>query len=85
MKLEEAKAEAEEALRPFVGKELSTEVLNAIENTVNGLIVKWASLEFFVHDGTGLLIKGIKLWYDVFNGDLRFAFRYPSTQIHVGT
>jgi hypothetical protein len=78
-----AKAQAEERLRPFVGVDLSTEVLNDIENTVNELIMEWAKLRFFLHDGKGNLIKGIKLWYDLFNGQLRFAFRYPTTQINI--
>ena len=83
MKLSDAKAQAEEALRPFVGKELTTEVLNEIENITNELIQQWAKIHFFVQDEKGNLIRGIKVWYDLFDGELRFAFRYPPIIINV--
>ena len=84
MELKSAKLEAEEALRPLVGKELTTPELNEIENTVNGLIRSWTYHKFFVHDERRNLVKGIKIWYDSFDGSLRIAFRYPSTIINIG-
>tara|TARA_R100001086_G_scaffold240039_1_gene165842 strand:- start:125 stop:382 length:258 start_codon:yes stop_codon:yes gene_type:complete len=78
MELASAQKQAEEALRPFVGQDLTTEVLNEIENTTNGLIQDWAKERLFVHDGRGNLVRGIKVWYDLFDGALRFAFRYLS-------
>ena len=77
MELKKAKASAEELLRPFVGQVLTTEVLNSIEDTVNDLIYVWAQERFFVRDEQGMLVKGIKVWYDVFDGSLRIAYRYP--------
>jgi len=73
-----AKEEAERILRRFVGTDLTTEALNEIEDIVNSLIVSWAKKMFFIHDDQGNLVKGIKIWYDLFDGSLRFAFRYPS-------
>ena len=84
MELKSAKLAAEESLRRFVGQDLTTEVLNEIENTVNGLIRSWTYHKFFVHDERGNLVKGIKIWYDSFDGSLRTAFRYPSTIINIG-
>jgi len=83
MDLADAKRQAENRLRPFVGSELDTEGLNAIENETNSLILAWAEKKFFVHDNRGNLIRGIKLWYDLFTGDLRFAFRYPSQPMNI--
>lgn len=77
MELKDAKAQANAALNKFRGVELTTEVLNDIENTVNSLIFGWAKNDrYFVKDNNGRLVKGIKLWYDLFNGSLKFAFRY---------
>ena len=78
MELKTAKAQAEAALKKFSGKEeITTEDLNEIENIVNELIVGWArDHRYFVQDGRNNLIKGIKLWYDLFSGSLKFAFRY---------
>lgn len=75
--LKAARAEADLLLRPFVEQELTTEVLNSIEDIVNDLIIGWATKRFFVRDEQGLLVKGIKVWYDVFDGSLRIAYRYP--------
>ena len=44
----EAKWQAEASLREFIGVELTTEILNEIENRVNGLIENWRSLDFIV-------------------------------------
>ncbi len=78
MDLAVAKAQAESGLRHFVEQELTTPVLNSIENIVNGLIYSWArDHRFFVHDGNGRVVKGIKIWYDEHNGSLRTEFRYP--------
>lgn len=84
MELKDAIRQAENRLRIFVGTELDTEALNSIENEVNSLIVAWAEKRFFVHDGRNNLIRGIKIWYDLFDGSLKFAFRYPSQPMNVG-
>lgn len=77
MELAVAKIQAEAALRRFVGVELSTEVLNDIENAVNSLIWTWMSLHsFLVRDHQGRIVAGIKLWFDHFDGRLRTRFRY---------
>lgn len=83
MELKTAKAQAEERLKRFVGlDEITTETLNEIENEVNDLIVGWArDHRYFVQDGRGNLVKGIKLWYDLFSGSLRFAFRYLGQKV----
>jgi len=78
-----AQSQARERLAAFIGVELSTEVLNDIENTVNALILEWAKLNFFIHDGKGNLIRGIKIWYDLFDGSLKFRFRYPSQPMNI--
>lgn len=77
MELKHAKLQAEAELNKFVGVDLTTEVLNEIEDIVNRLIFGWArDHRYFVKDNTGRLVKGIKLWYDLFNGSLKFAYRY---------
>ena len=76
-----AKAEAEESLRLYVGVDLTTDILNEIENIVNELIVVWAKKMFFIYDDFENLVSGVKIWYDLFNGKLRFSFRYPSRNI----
>ena len=73
----EAKAQAEKVLRPFVGQDLTTEVLNQTEDSVNFLILEWSKVRYFVHDGRGRLVRGIKIWYDLHDGSLKFRFRYP--------
>lgn len=84
MNLVEAKRQAEISLREFVGQELTTEVLNEIENRVNGLVYNWAHERFAVLAPFGpqggqtrqYPIKGIKIKYSEFNGGLEFSFRY---------
>lgn len=81
MNLADAKEQAEAALRPIAdrvaaGEDLSTEVLNEIENQVNNLLYLWHLKNYHVHDGRGRLVKGIKLCYDLFNGSLQTRFRY---------
>lgn len=77
MELATAKAQAKAALQQFVGIEiLSTEVLNQIENVTNGLIMGWRQERFLVHDGRGMVISGIKLWFCEHSGALRTKFRY---------
>jgi len=82
MDLATAKAQAESSLRVFVGKELTTPVLNDIENRVNGLVAGWSREGFFVHDSLGRIMAGIKIWFDHFDGELRIQPRYRGN-IHV--
>lgn len=84
MQLKDAKTQVEDRLGKFRGADLTTEVLNEIENITNNLIQEWAKLSFFVRDERGNLIRGIKVWYDLFTGELKFAFRYPSQPMNVG-
>ena len=84
MDRKEAKAQTEKALRPFVGQELTTEALNQIEDAVNFLILEWSKALYFIHDGRGNLVRGIKIWYDLHDGSLKFRFRYPATIINMG-
>ena len=85
MNLALAKGQAEAALREFVGVELTTEVLNEIENRVNGLIENWRALDFTVwvpfgpRGGTSArryAISGVKLKFNDFDGDLEMSYRY---------
>jgi len=84
MELKDAKKQVEDRLGKFRGVDLTTEVLNEIENITNELIQEWAKFHYFVKDERGNLIRGIKVWYDLFDGRLRFAFRYPSQLMNVG-
>ena len=87
MDLETAQQEARTYLQRFIGvgeAVRTTSFLNELEDVINGLIWTWArDHNFRVHDdGFGSpkkslrLIKGVKIWYDDFDGSLRFAFRY---------
>ena len=77
MDIRDAKKQAENRLRIFVGVDLDTDTLNSIEDEVNSLILAWAKKRFLVKDNNGNFIRGIKIWYDLFDGSLKFRFRYP--------
>ncbi len=84
MELKDAKAQVEDRLGKFRGTDLTTEVLNEIENITNELILEWIRIRYYVRDERGNLINGIKVWYDLFNGKLKFTFKYPPTIVNVG-
>lgn len=85
MSLVHAKRQAEGVLREFVDVELTTEVLNEIENRVNGLIESWSTFGFSVWvpfgprggtSGHRYTIFGVKLKFNDHSGDLEMSYRY---------
>lgn len=78
MNLQQARLEAWAFLEHFIGHEITTDLLNSLEDQVNNLIRIWAAHKYFVTDDEGAVISGIKLYQDPFDDSLCFEYRYPT-------